>query len=193
MRARVDMTHRARDLVQAARKALFKATETFAMPRHAQLPSYQDIVRAEWVDYNGHLRDAFYMLIFSFATDALIDAIGLDDAVRKARGRSIYTLEAHINYLHEIKEGAMVQVQMRVLAHDAKRMHLYLEMFADDSDEPVAAGEQMLLHVDTSGPRAAVFDDDVAARVRALVDAQALLPAAGFAGRVIGLPRPTRT
>ena len=123
------------------------------MPRHAVLPAYHDVVRAEWVDYNGHLRDAFYMLIFSFATDALIDQIGLGDAVRKARGRSIYTLEAHINYLHEIKEGAKVRVEMRVLAHDAKRMHLYLEMFAGDGDEPVAAGEQMLLHVDTSGPR----------------------------------------
>jgi acyl-CoA thioester hydrolase len=159
------------------------------MPRYAALPAYDDVVRAEWVDYNGHLRDAFYMLIFSFATDALIDGIGLDESVRNARGRSIYTLEAHINYLHEIKEGAKVRVEMRVLAHDAKRMHLYLEMFADVSDEPVAAGEQMLLHVDTSGPRSAVFDSDVEARVRALVDAQASLPAAAYAGRVIALPR----
>src|SRR6266702_1412098 len=146
----------------------FKATETFAMPRHAELPAYHDVVRAEWVDYNGHLRDAFYMLIFSFATDALIDQIGLDDAVRKARGRSIYTLEAHIHYLHEIKEGARVRVEMRVLAHDAKRMHLYLEMFAGDGGEAVEA------------------------RVRALVDAQAALPAPRYAGRVIGLPGQAR-
>ncbi|MBP0595889.1 thioesterase family protein [Paraburkholderia sp. LEh10] len=162
------------------------------MARHAALPAYHDVVRAEWVDYNGHLRDAFYMLIFSFATDALIDQIGLDDAVRKARGRSIYTLEAHISYLHEIKEGARVRVEMRVLAHDAKRMHLYLEMFADDGDEPVAAGEQMLLHVDTRGPRSAVFDSDVQARVHALAGAQAALPAPLYAGRVIGLPSQMR-
>jgi len=43
---------------------------------------YRDTVRAEWVDYNGHLRDAFYMLIYSYATDALLDAIGLDAAAR---------------------------------------------------------------------------------------------------------------
>jgi acyl-CoA thioester hydrolase len=162
------------------------------MPRHAQLPVYNDVVRAEWVDYNGHLRDAFYMLIFSFACDELIDRIGLGDAERKARGRSIYTLEAHINYLHEIREGAEVSVEMRVLAHDAKRMHLYLEMFADDGIEPVAAGEQMLLHVDTSGPRAAAFDSDVKAHIQALVEAQAALPAARYAARVIGLPGPAR-
>ncbi|CAE6716949.1 L-carnitine dehydrogenase [Paraburkholderia domus] len=158
------------------------------MPHHASVPCYHDTVRAEWVDYNGHLRDAFYMLIFSFATDALIDEIGLPDSVRKERRRSIYTLEAHINYLHEIKEGAQVRIDMRVLGHDAKRLHLYLEMFADNGVEPVAAGEQMLLHVDTSGPRAVAFDPDVEAHVRALAEAQTGLPAARFAGRGIGLP-----
>ena len=157
------------------------------MPQPVVLPSYQDTVRAEWVDYNGHLRDAFYMLIFSFATDVLIDLIGLPDAVRTARRRSIYTLEAHLNYLHEIKEGAPVRVDMRVLGHDAKRLHLYLEMFSGNHGEPVAAGEQMLLHVDTSGPRAVAFDHDVAARVREFADAHAALPPARFAGRVIGL------
>jgi acyl-CoA thioester hydrolase len=112
--------------------------------------------------------------------------------VRKARRRSIYTLEAHINYLHEIKEGAQVRVDMRVLGHDAKRLHLYLEMFAGDGGDPVAAGEQMLLHVDTGGPRAAAFDPDVAAHVRGLADAHAALPPARFAGRVIGLPAATK-
>jgi acyl-CoA thioester hydrolase len=158
-------------------------------PHSASLPCYRDVVRAEWVDYNGHLRDAFYMLIFSFATDELIDAIGLPDSVRKERGRSIYTLEAHLNYLHEIKEGTQVRVDMRVLGHDAKRLHLYLEMVADDGVEPVAAGEQMLLHVDTAGPRAVAFDADIEARVRALAQAHAHagLPGARFVGRVIGL------
>ena len=36
---------------------------------------------------------------------------------------SLFTLEAHINYLHEIKEGAAVRVEASVLAFDAKRVH----------------------------------------------------------------------
>ncbi|SDD77321.1 thioesterase family protein [Paraburkholderia lycopersici] len=138
---------------------------------------YRDTVRAEWVDYNGHLRDAFYMLIYSYATDALLDAIGLDAAQREARGRSMYTLEAHLNYLHEIKEGVPVRVEVRVIEHDAKRVRVYLEMFADDlagqGAVPVSASEQLLLHVDRSGPRAAPFDADVLARVAALCAASA--------------------
>jgi len=164
------------------------------MPPSVVLPSYRETVRAEWVDYNGHMRDAFYMLVFSLAADVVIDLIGLTDTVRKARQRSIYTLEAHLNYLHEIKQGARVRVDMRLLAHDAKRLHLYLEMFALDSTrtEPVAASEQMLLHVDTSGPRGVAFDADVDARVRELAHAHAALPPARFAGHVIGLPAAAR-
>ncbi|HEX3378821.1 MAG TPA: thioesterase family protein [Paraburkholderia sp.] len=163
------------------------------MSHPVALPSYRDSVRAEWVDYNGHMRDAFYMLIFSLAGDVLIDLIGLPDAVRKERHRSIYTLEAHLNYLHEIKQGTQVRVDMRVLGHDAKRIHLYLEMFSLDTTQsrrlgPVAAGEQMLLHVDTTGPRGVAFDPDVKARVQELAQAHAALPPARFAGRVIALP-----
>ncbi|MGU7773492.1 thioesterase family protein [Burkholderia sp. MR1-5-21] len=153
------------------------------------LTIYRDVVRPEWVDYNGHLRDAFYLLIFSFATDALLDRIGLDDAARKSRGRSVYTLETHINYLHEIKEGRRVRVDARVLAHDAKRLHLYLELFADGLDEPVSASEQMMLHVDTrDGAKSAPFDADVAEQVAALHALQRESPPPAYAGRVIGLP-----
>ncbi|HVE09230.1 MAG TPA: thioesterase family protein [Paraburkholderia sp.] len=153
------------------------------------LPSYRDIVRAEWVDYNGHMRDAFYMLVFSYATDALLDLIGLDAAARSARERSVYTLEAHLLYLRETRQGAALRVETRLVAHDAKRLHLYLEMFADPQHAPVAASEQMMLHVDTRGPRAAEFDSDVKLRLDALAAAAAALAPPAYTGRVIGLSR----
>ncbi|WP_250454277.1 thioesterase family protein [Caballeronia sp. ATUFL_M2_KS44] len=148
---------------------------------------YRDTVRPEWVDYNGHLRDAYYMLIYSLATDAFMDAIGLGDAARRARRRTLYTLEAHISYLRELKEGAAVRVDARVIARDGKRIHLYLQMFEGESDDAVSACEQMLMHIDTSGaPKAASFDDDIAANIAA----QATIAAseASHAGCVIGLP-----
>jgi len=152
---------------------------------------HRDTVRPEWVDYNGHLRDAFYMLIFSLSTDAFMDRIGLDDAARTSRGRSLFTLEAHINYLHEIKEGAAVRVEASVLAFDAKRVHLYMEMFADEGTEPIAASEQMLLHVDTTnGAKSAIFDTDIAGRIEAMFrdSPKEASKEARYAGRVIGLP-----
>ncbi|AQH01795.1 MULTISPECIES: thioesterase family protein [Caballeronia] len=151
---------------------------------------YRDTVKPEWVDYNGHLRDAFYMLIYSLATDAFMDRIGLDDAGRRARARTLYTLEAHIGYLREIKEGAAVRVEVRVIAHDKKRVHLYMEMFEGDEGnegEPVSACEQMMLHIDSSGaPKSASFDEDIAARIAA--EPRVAAKDARYAGRVIGLP-----
>lgn len=41
------------------------------------LITYRTPVQEDWVDYNGHLRDAYYLLIFSYATDALMERIGL--------------------------------------------------------------------------------------------------------------------
>jgi len=148
---------------------------------------YRDTVKPEWVDYNGHLRDAFYMLIYSLATDAFMDGIGLGDEARRTRHRTLYTLEAHISYLRELKEGAAVRVDARVIAHDAKRIHLYLQMFEGEGVDPVCVCEQMLIHIDTSGaPRSAPFDEDIAANIAA----QATIAAAdaSHAGRVIGLP-----
>lgn len=51
-------------------------------------------VLPEWVDYNGHLNDAYYALVFSRSLDALMDEIGLDEEGRKANAYTIFTLEA---------------------------------------------------------------------------------------------------
>ena len=37
---------------------------------------YRTPIAPEWIDYNGHLRDAYYGLIVSQATDALMDRLG---------------------------------------------------------------------------------------------------------------------
>jgi acyl-CoA thioester hydrolase len=148
---------------------------------------YRDTVRPEWVDFNCHLRDAFYMLVYSFAVDAFMDHIGLDDATRRSRNRSLFTLEAHVVFLHEIKEGAAIRVDGAVLGVDSKRIHLYMEMFSDKRHEAVSASEQMLLHVDmTSHAKSAVFDPDIAARTSSLRSGDT--PTGRYAGRVIGLP-----
>jgi len=165
------------------------ASESAAGTGHAALlPTYRDTIRPDWVDYNGHLRDAFYLLIFSFATDALMDCIGLDEAGRARTSSSLYTLESHINYLREVKLGAVVQVITRLVGHDAKRLHIYHEMSLPDTGETVAASEQMLLHVDVRVAKSAVFSPDVMAHVRAIATAHSSRPLPHYLGRVIRLP-----
>ena len=153
------------------------------------LKTYETPVLAEWTDYNGHLRDAFYLLIFSYATDALMDHLGLDEAHRAATNDSLFTLEIHLNYLHEVKQGEPVEVRTQLIAHDRKRLHIHHTLHRPGEAEPLAASEQMLLHVNLEGgARSAPFEGVVLERVLALAEAHRDLPRPQHVGRTIGLP-----
>ncbi|WP_194788293.1 thioesterase family protein [Pseudomonas sp. UFMG81] len=152
------------------------------------LTTYRTQVLPDWVDYNGHLRDAYYLLIFSYATDALMERIGLDADARGQSGHSLFTLEAHINYLHEVKLDTEVWVQTQIIGFDRKRLHLYHSLHRAGFDEALAASEQMLLHVDLAGPKSAPFGERSVGLMQGLVEQQQDLPAAEFVGRVLSLP-----
>ncbi|WDU62652.1 thioesterase family protein [Pseudomonas poae] len=152
------------------------------------LTTYTTQVQPDWVDYNGHLRDAFYLLIFSYATDALMDTLGLTSENREASGHSLFTLELHLNYLHEVKLGAQVQVRTQLIAHDAKRLHLYHSLHLAGEEKELAGNEQMLLHVDLAGPHSTPFTEAMLEKLAAISAEQADLPRPALLGRVIGLP-----
>ncbi|MCE5978284.1 thioesterase family protein [Pseudomonas sp. JR33AA] len=152
------------------------------------LITYRTPVQEDWVDYNGHLRDAFYLLIFSYATDALMERIGLDADSRGKSGHSLFTLEAHINYLHEVKLGTEVWVQTQIIGFDRKRLHVYHSLHRAGCDEALAASEQMLLHVDLAGPRSAPFSRYSSSALQSIVNDQGPVPQSAYVGRLIKLP-----
>ena len=153
------------------------------------LTTYTTKIQPTWVDYNDHLRDAFYLLIFSYATDALMDTLGLDSQNRKTSGHSLFTLELHLNYLHEVKLGADVEVRTQLIDYDAKRLHLYHSLYRVGDEEVLAGNEQMLLHVDLAGPQAAPFNEATLQRLTALTAEQIDLPRPALLGRVIGIKK----
>jgi acyl-CoA thioester hydrolase len=159
------------------------------MSSESPIPPYLDRVRPDWVDYNGHMSEAFYVLVFSDASDAFYDEIGLD-AITRERSRSlVYALEAHVCYLNEVGEGAPLEVTTRVLDFDAKRAHVFHTMRHGAEGTLLATEELMLMHVDKTGPRATSFPLEVRELLRGLQEAQAAQPQPEQAGRVIGIRR----
>lgn len=149
---------------------------------------YDTAVSPQWIDYNGHLRDGYYTVIFSSAVDALMDRVGLDENYRKATGCTLYTLEMHLHFLHEVKQSDSLAVQVRILAADRKRIHAALEMYTARFSDPVASSEFMLLHVcQNPEPRAVAFPSEIAAAIEQLREVSAALPAAGPGSRTIEL------
>lgn len=145
------------------------------------IPDHTATVRPDWIDYNGHMNEAFYVLVFGHATDAMMIETGMGQQYREQSGCSLYTAEAHVRYLREVTEGTELTVRTRILGVDAKKVRLVLEMRAPDRAEPVATSELLMIHVDQSAGRAAPFPDAVRERFASLTQ-----KAPEWAGRSIG-------
>jgi acyl-CoA thioester hydrolase len=160
----------------------------------AGIPLYQTAILSEWIDYNGHLRDAYYALIVSHATDALMDRIGIDAAYRERTGCTLYTVEMHIHYLHEVKQADTVIVAVRIAGADSKRIHAAFELLRAGHTDLAASAEVMLLHVRQQGESVLIapFPPAVAAPIAQLQAASAAMAPAGPGSRRIGLPAAAR-
>ncbi|QVQ50339.1 thioesterase family protein [Spiractinospora alimapuensis] len=141
---------------------------------------FQQVVQPEWIDYNGHLSEGYYVLIFGFATDAMMERIGLGPEYRERTRCSLYTVEAHVRYLRDIGVGDTAEVTTRVLGHAAKKLWFSHEMSVDGT--VVATEELLALHVDQSASRACPFPDGVATTLAGLRES-----APDYAGRKITL------
>ncbi|HSI66649.1 MAG TPA: thioesterase family protein [Planococcus sp. (in: firmicutes)] len=150
--------------------------------------SMEEMVRNEWVDYNGHMNDAAYAQVFSLAVDAFMDWIGLDAEARSQYRYTIFTLETHICYLKEAHEQEALQLNVQLLDMDAKRLHVFYEM-RNAKEELLATSEQMLMGMDTDQGRPAPFPATVQGVLNALWELHKDLEKPKQAGRQIGIKK----
>ena len=135
----------------------------------SELPVYRANIEPEWIDYNGHLRDAYYGLVLSYAIDAAMDHLGLDAAYRERTRCTLYTLELHMHYLHEIKRTDELHITPSILDADAKRIHMGCRFTCARVSGAVATGDVMLLHVHQGDkPASAAFPVDIERRLETL-------------------------
>jgi len=130
---------------------------------------YRVVIQPDWIDYNGHLRDAYYVVALSAAIDEMMVRWGLDEAYRRATRCTLYTLELHIHYLHEIKATDELSVRTLVLDLDRKRIHAACDFHCPRLNPELAAtADLLLLHVEQGAkPRSASFPPDIQSRLEA--------------------------
>jgi len=143
----------------------------------AGITIYRSAVQPGWIDYNGHLRDAYYVVVLSEAIDALMERVGIDAAYRARTRNTLYSLEMHMHWLEEVKAGDTLEIDAVVLGADLKRLHIGCDVRIARHPEPVATAEFMLLHVHQGEkPGAAPFPAEVQEaieRLRAAADGAA--------------------
>jgi len=154
------------------------------------LPVYRATIEPAWIDYNGHVRDAYYGLVASLAVDDVMDRLGLDAEYRERTHCTLYTVELHLHYLHEVKGSDDLAVISSVLDCDRKKIHLGCRFVCSRVNEPVAVADMMLLHVHQGDkPGVAAFPDEVSAKLETLKLSPALREAFGPSSRKIELKR----
>jgi acyl-CoA thioester hydrolase len=141
---------------------------------------WNEPVQDAWIDYNGHLSEPYYVLVFGHATDAVMDAVGIDAPYREDNDASLYTVEAHVRYLDEVPAGSDLEVRSSVIGATSKLLWIWHELRVDGR---LRATEEVLgVHV--VGHSSAPFPDDIAARARAA----RVEPPGEAAGRIRPLP-----
>ena len=153
-----------------------------------ELPQLEGVVLPEWIDANGHMNLAYYVVLFDQATDLLYDELGVGPAYRQATGNSTFTAETHTLYEREVHVGDRVRVVPHLLGADAKRLHYFHEMFHAKGGHRVAAQELLALHIDMSVRRVTPFPDDLHARIQDAVREHARRELPNGVGRRITMP-----
>jgi acyl-CoA thioester hydrolase len=92
---------------------------------------WREPVQDAWIDYNGHLSEAYYVLVLGHATDAVMDAVGLGPDYRSANKASLYTVEAHIRYLDEVSAGSDLEVRSSIIGVTGKLLWIWHELWVD--------------------------------------------------------------
>ncbi|MBI3899307.1 MAG: thioesterase family protein [Gammaproteobacteria bacterium] len=157
-------------------------------PIAAPLCLHETTVQRAWVDYNKHMSESAYVLVFGDNSDVFYRYVGIDEAYR-ANGFSLYTVQTNVHFLKEVLEGEPLRFTYHVLDLDPKRVHVFQTMLHADTGDLLAVEEQMLAHVDMNAARSAPMPPELYERLQAIQTAHASLARPKWAGRVIGIRR----
>ena len=149
------------------------------------LELHTETVRPEWIDYNGHMNVAYYVLAFDHATDAFLDYVGMDARYRSERQCSVFTAEAHVTYDREVRLGDPLRFTTQLLDWDAKRVHYQHMMYHAADGYLAATNELLILHVDLTRRRVAEMPANVRGNLATLAAVHRTLQRPPQAGRVI--------
>ena len=75
-------------------------------------------VEPAWIDYNGHLNMAYYLVLFDRAIEEAFAVAGLGPDYVGLRGFSYFTAELHTVYRRELAVNEAVRVTVQVIDHD---------------------------------------------------------------------------
>ncbi len=123
------------------------------------------VVKPEWIDANGHMNVAYYVLAFDLGVDALWEGFGITTEYIEHSYGSTFAVESHITYQQELLQGDPFFVTAQILAYDDKRIHQFQRLYHAEKQFLAATGEWMNLHVDLEKRRVSPWPKSILARL----------------------------
>lgn len=147
-------------------------------------------VLPEWIDYNGHMNVAYYVLIFDLGIDALWRDFGITEDHVKDTHSSTFAVESHVLYKRELKLDDPYVITSQVLAFDEKRIHQFQRMYHANDGYLAATAEWLSLHVDLRSRRVAPWPTHILEGISRVARAQPNLPRPEDQGSTMNVPNP---
>ena len=151
----------------------------------APLELHKDLILPEWIDYNGHLNVAYYVLVFDRATDVFFDFMGLTAEYRAAGNVSAFVVEMHTSYIREVKASDEVRVTTQLLDYDEKRFHYLHSMYHAGQGYLAATNELLCLYMDMGIRRVAKIPAPILDRLAEIKQSHDELPLPEQVGSVM--------
>lgn len=155
----------------------------------APLELHTETVRPEWIDHNGHMNVAYYVLAFDEAAGSLSKYLGIGKEYRANSGNGTFVGDFHVHYVQEVMEGDPLRFLHHVIDCDEKCVHYWLEMYHAEKGYLAAEAEIITLHIDMSVRKVAPFPLEIQERIKAVREAHKGLPMPANAGRQIKIRR----
>ncbi len=149
-------------------------------------------IKEEWIDFNGHMNMAYYVLLFDQALTNFLDSLDLGLNYVRASGKSLFALENHVTYQHELKQNDPVCVHFQLLDVDSKFIHYFMRLFHKDHPVASATMEQISLHVNMESRIPARFPEDKQIRLQEALALHRALEKPREMGRSIAIRRPQK-
>ena len=155
----------------------------------APLELHTEPVLPEWIDYNGHMNVAYYVLAFDHATDKFLDYLGLDHDYKAKANVTTFVGDMNVTYIREVVEGDPMRFTTQLLEYDEKKFRYFHSMYHAEEGFLAATNELLSLHIDLDNRRVGPMSDGILQQLQAILEAHAALPTPEGAGRVLAMRR----
>ena len=121
----------------------------------------RQLVEQQWIDYNGHMNVAYYVLAFDHALDHFFDELGIGSRAIENHGVSIFVVESHIRYLNEVAANETLDIELQLVDVDRKCLHYFMQMKRGRDKKVAATIQQLALCVDMKTRKTAFIPSTV--------------------------------